>query len=604
MSNQAKEVKNTTGNRICMSIRYCMRLSWLTSKLYTVLELLLSVLLTILPFTTLYLSKSILDQLVYQSDRIALVVNSIIGMTLIGALSTVLRQWLNCVQTVHGELMQFYIQEGIVRKSMTMDMEFFDSSDYLDAMQAVKNNAAGLPSSMWNILACVNCSISAVYSFILLSNVSVIAAFVVGVISIPAAIVNKKFAKKLFECRLSLTPESRMLGYLQAITSHKTYAADIRLFDLSDEFALRYRGCSRKIIQEEKKVFREGVIAKSATGIVPQCFVCFVLIALVHSISEGHMTVGDYSLYSGLLSTLVASISQFINAVIGIYEDRLKILKIEEFEARPNAIADTGNLELAGIHDIEFRDVSFCYPSATRATIKGLSFRIHEDEKICIVGVNGAGKSTLIKLLLRFYDVSSGEILINGRNIKEYSLCSLRKCFSTMFQMYDKYAFSLRDNIVLSDLSRGGAIDENVRNALSMAGGDDVLEKVYYNLDVPLSKVFDSTGIELSGGEIQRIGLARALYRQCSVIILDEPSAALDPFAENQLLESMMNNTDGKIVIFTAHRFSTVSLADRVLVLEDGTLVESGTHEELLHKRGKYADLYMAQAQKYDVVFN
>ena len=170
-----------------------------------------------------------------------------------------------------------------------------------------------------------------------------------------------------------------------------------------------------------------------------------------------------------------------------------------------------------------------------------------------------------------------------------------------MFQVYDRYAFSLRENVTISDLERTQEGDAAVFNALLNAGGKEILHKVNNKLDIGLSRLFDSEGVELSGGELQKIALARAIYRRCSVMILDEPSAALDPYAENEMLKSMEENTRGKIVIFTAHRLSTVFIADRILVLEDGTVVEAGTHEELLCKQGKYAKLYQTQAGKYSI---
>ena len=466
-------------------------------------------------------------------------------------------------------------------------------------MQAVKNNANGFSNSVWNILTCINCGISTVYSFLQLSKASTTVAILVGLMSIPAAVINKRYVKKLFECRIKLAPDARMLGYLQSITAQKAHAEDIRMFGFSDEIIKKYENSFQKIIREENSIHLSGTVARAAFDGFSQFYVCLALLGLVYNICSGNMTVGDYSLYTGLISTLVASMSQLIYSITGIYEDRLKILSIIEFLDRKNLIKDTGTFVLSEIHDIEFKHVFFCYPSSKDSTIHDLSVQIHAGEKIGIVGMNGAGKSTLIKLLLRFYDVTSGIILINGKDIKQYTLESLRMCFSTMFQTYDTYAFSLRENIVFSNYSSVCCSDKSVYEALSEVAGDNVLEKVKFNLDISVTKLFDPTGVEFSGGEKQKIGLARALLRKSSVIILDEPSAALDPFAENKLLDCIVNHSSGKIILFTAHRLSTIAIADRIIVIEGGTAVETGSHNELLCKHGKYADIYEAQAQSF-----
>ena len=284
-----------------------------------------------------------------------------------------------------------------------------------------------------------------------------------------------------------------------------------------------------------------------------------------------------------------------------IYEDKLKVDTVKRFKGQENHVLDEGKLHLDNISEIEFRNVSFHYPDTEYEVLKDISFCVHKGEKVCLVGANGAGKSTIIKLVLRFYDVTQGQVLINGIDIREYTLASVRNGFSTLFQQYDKMAFSLRENIMLSDIKKEKCSDQDVIEALKQAGAIRILEKVNYNLDAPLSRLFDSHGLELSGGEMQKVGLARAIYRLRTAIIFDEPSAALDPVSETKLFERLQEYLKGKTTIFTTHRMNTVHLADKIIVVKGGYVCENGTHDELLKLNGIYAELFKVQAEKFKV---
>ncbi|MCL2284795.1 MAG: ABC transporter ATP-binding protein/permease, partial [Firmicutes bacterium] len=231
--------------------------------------------------------------------------------------------------------------------------------------------------------------------------------------------------------------------------------------------------------------------------------------------------------------------------------------------------------------------------------INHISFTLHKNEKVVLVGLNGSGKSTLIKLLLRMYEPDTGEIRINGVNIKEYKLSQLRANFSVYFQDMYNYNFTLRENFTIADDGQAD-VDSNATKALQAAYAGDILEKATKGMDTSITRLFDTDGIELSGGQHQKLALARALYRRHTALILDEPSSNLDPKAEHEIFGALKTFTDGKMTIFTSHRLSNVALADRILVLEKGRLVEDGTQEELLRNKHKYAELFQYQKEKYD----
>jgi ABC-type multidrug transport system fused ATPase/permease subunit len=334
-------------------------------------------------------------------------------------------------------------------------------------------------------------------------------------------------------------------------------------------------------------------------GILPDVCIGAILVGLALGILDGDGTVGDYTLYSGLLVQLAAGMFVLVYSSMRIYEDKLRIDNFRKFEQFENRQPAKGGRELSGDVGIEFRNVSFSYPGTDKVILHGLTFSIGKKEKVCIIGLNGAGKSTVMKLLLRFYDASDGEILINHVNIKEYDLLSLRKCFSSFFQDIVSYAFTLGENITISDVYKADGDQEGLRDALRRSDATGLAEGLPKGLGQYITRHFDEDGAELSGGQYQKLALARTFYRDCPVLLLDEPSASLDPEAEHKVFQYLEGFCKDKTAVFTSHRLSNVHLADRIILLEDGRVAEQGTHTQLLGNRGRYAQLYKYQADKF-----
>lgn len=591
-------------NGFLSALLYCIRLSWDTSPLYTLMRTFAYLANALIPFITLYASKFLLDMLAqaaYIERAFSDVVFLLIIISVASALKLMINRVIQYAQNIHNEMMSNTIQMGLMTKSMSIDMEFFDSPDYMDAMQATMVDSYALTNIVWNIFSGVSSIVSLVSAFIMIGAENWIYSIILTLASIPSAFMSRKYTNALYNWRLSHTKEDRKMGYIQSLAGHRVFAGDVRLFDLKNYLVNRYQGIWSLLIMGRKKMMKRQLAAALLTAMLPEICVFFILIYITKGIYDGNNTVGDYSLYSGLLGTLTGSLTYAIDAIAGIYEDKLKVDTVKRFESRKNHVLDKGDKILEGDMDIEFRNVGFHYPNTERYVLKNLSFRILPKEKICLVGVNGAGKSTIIKLLLRFYDVSEGQILINGSDIRDYTLKSLRRSFSTFFQQYDKYAFTLRDNIRISDLEAEDESDERIFETIASVGAQEVLNKASKGLDTWLSRMFDPNGFEPSGGEAQKIALARAVYRTCSTIIFDEPSASLDPVSEMNLFENMQQIFMDKTALFTSHRLSIVHLSDRIFLLENGNILEQGSHEELMALRGQYARLYSLQAEKYKV---
>ena len=251
-----------------------------------------------------------------------------------------------------------------------------------------------------------------------------------------------------------------------------------------------------------------------------------------------------------------------------------------------------------GRHDLELKGVSFCYEGAEKPTLRHINMKILAGQKIALVGHNGAGKSTLVKLLMRLYDVTEGEILLDGINIKEYQAKGYRSLFGTIFQDFKVFAATVAENVLLKPVTNQME-KERVKEALQESGIYKKIQTFPNGMDSILTKEFDEDGILMSGGESQKLAIARVFAKDSSIAILDEPSSALDPISEYEVFENMMKACKGKTVIFVSHRLSSATLADRIYMMEDGEIIEEGNHQELIEKNGKYAEMFFKQAEKY-----
>lgn len=331
--------------------------------------------------------------------------------------------------------------------------------------------------------------------------------------------------------------------------------------------------------------------------ILPELILIILSGIIIFQIVEGDLLIGDYLYITGLLGQLISSTFMFINSIIRIIENKLRLDNFKSLFEYENKVIDNGNIILGKVENIEFANVNFKYPLSEAYILKNINLKINTPEHIAFVGLNGSGKSTLIKLLLRLYDTSEGKILINGLNIKDYTIDSLRNAFSVYFQDMSNFMLTLKDNFILTDPFVKGDVYK-MEEALSDSNFMDIFSTTSNGIDTYISKFFSPQGIILSGGQSQKLALARSLYRESNVLILDEVSSNLDPRSENIIFNNLKEISKDKLTILISHRLSNISLADRVIVLEDGEILEDGAHCELLKNNKRYAELYRYQQDK------
>ena len=337
------------------------------------------------------------------------------------------------------------------------------------------------------------------------------------------------------------------------------------------------------------EVLVKKLIVSSISLLLPEIVLLGIILSVIFKISRNEMTVGDFSLYVGLMSQLCGNMSRVVYSIDGIIEDSNKVSFYKQFINKKNNVND-GFRHIKDINTIELKKISFKYPFTENYIFKNLSLHINSGDKIAIVGENGAGKSTMIKLLLRFYDVDEGEIVINGFNIKEYVVGELRSCIGIYFQNNNNYAFKIIENITLRESTDINL--SNVVEALKLSGLNKVIKNKKISLSSYNTKLFNKDGVELSGGENQKLSLARTIYMNKKLLIFDEPSAFLDAKSEYEFFKGIRNKYKDRTLIYISHRLTNIVKSDRIVVIKNGEVIEEGFFDELMNNKGVFYEYY------------
>ncbi len=608
-SNERISVKQVVG--AFTSLPRVLRLVWSTSALFTTLLGILSLFQGFTPALSVWITGLVIDSVVlgirlHSPNPIWLPVGLQLAVTLFSNLLSTLS---NVVQQLLQEKVSNRVQLLILEKADTLDLAFFENPEFYDKMRQATDQSTYQPVSMISQTFDLFRTTVTMFSMIfLLLQLSWWLAIVALIVPIPAFISSIHYGWRGFQRRRWQSPERRIMDYFNRLMTVDTYNKEIKLFTLGDFFITQFKRIANKLYNEDKEIivrrYLINFLWSALTGIANSAIYLYVALQVV--LSLGRISLGSLTRYTQAAIQAGQSFQGLLSGISSTYESNLYINTLFEFlEYKPVIVSPpepqpvAPEREKRGL-DVEFRNVSFTYPgkdAETQAALKNVSFTIAAGEAIALVGRNGAGKTTIVKLLTRLYDPDEGEILIGGRNIKEYDLEELRGHVGVIFQDYVTYYLSARENIGV------GRIDdieneELVTSAARKSGANAVIEGLPEGYDTMLGRWFNK-GTQLSGGEWQKIALARAFMRDAGILILDEPTSSLDARAEYEVFTHFRTLTGGKTAIFVSHRFSTVRLADRIFVLEHGKIIESGSHAELMQLDGHYAELFNLQAEAY-----
>ena len=480
---------------------------------------------------------------------------------------------------------------------LKMDYELYDNPN----IQINKTRSLSALSKVWNVsdilFGFITQVISLVFVILVISFLNPVLVVIVVFFSIFFSIIRNKVNKRLFTLDQKGSEIDRRMWGITYMLDQKDYAKEIRLFNMSNLLLNEYKKVKQESIDLNMEYFKNQNIPSRYNAFFELAQNAIIYTYLIINVLKRAMPIGSFTIYLSYYSRFKGVLNGFISSFLELAQISLNVDELNQFMSLPTTSHASGNLSVDYSKEsvIEFRDVSFKYPGSDTYALKNVNLSINFNEKLCIVGSNGAGKSTFVKLLTRLYSPTEGIILLNGRNIADYNAEEYTELFAPVFQDFVKYYFSIGINIALTTDYDVNKLD----NILSQCHLDNLMQKLPKGYDTQVSKWIDPTGIEPSGGENQRIAIARALYKGGEIYILDEPTAALDPNAEYEIYTQFSNMIKHKTAVLVTHRLSAVQLADKVAVFENGSVVECGTHDELYAKGGIYTEMFDKQARFY-----
>lgn len=504
------------------------------------------------------------------------------------------------LESVHQEWFSEYVDIQLADRTMKMDFEHTEDPEALDALEKAQEGMSWYSGGIVGVLGAV---FGLVNNMAALLGVSLIILFTCPwllPVQIAALVVitilNAKNNKIDRDSFLELAKSNRIFGYVFWQLADFKLGKDIRLYDSADmmcgkaqHFSDEQIGIWRSTMRKQRKNSWGMDAVNALRDGISYFYIGFMAVTKA-------ITVGDFSMCVSAAGTLYWSLYGIVSGVQTVSQKCAYAHRYIEFLRFPAAMVKGTKPVKPGEHTIEFRHVSFKYPRSEKLVLRDINLTIKSGEHLSIVGLNGAGKTTFIKLLCRLYDVTEGEILVDGVNIKEYPEEEYRRLFSVVFQDFQLFAFSLRENIAFGEQ----ADDKELERVLKLAGLWEDAQKLPNGLDTMLYKSFDENGTDLSGGQRQKTAIARALYRNAPVVILDEPTAALDPVAEYEIYRQFNTLVGGKTAVYISHRLSSCKFCDRIVVFADDTIKENGTHEQLVGiDGGIYAGMLAEQAKYY-----
>ena len=526
-----------------------------------------------------------------------LIVLNNVGMTL---LTNVLQRFIKIGEERTREGMMKIMSEKI----MNLEYSYLENPTYLDlkerAVFAVNNQnvISNLIIMMADVLSKGTTLVGLMVILITLGPVLLI-ALVIGIVL--ALLIYAGLAGTQMKFMQELIPINRRFGYYFNLAFEKEPQKDIRLYGMADMIADRTcefsnETCDTYDILQRKAGVAMGQMAMVSEGIAAFSY-GYVGLRTLSDAFGPQLSLGELTMYVTAAINFSTLVTGFGESVVSLIQFMGWLDPYMEFMSLAEETKQTGKIPFTGdVETVEFRDVTFTYPNAENAVLKNVSFAIHKGEKISIVGLNGAGKSTLVKLICRMYQADSGEILINGKNIYDYEYLSYMNTISAVFQDYRLFNFTIAENISCEDAAK----TERIEQLIDEVGLREKIDELPHGVESRFGKEYDEEGIEMSGGQGQKIAIARALYKKASMVILDEPASALDPIAEAEIYEKFNSLVEDKTAIYISHRMSSSVFCDRILIIDGGTVADYDTHENLMKKtESLYYKLFMSQAENY-----
>ncbi len=589
-----------------------LRLVWQSSPPQTVALGVLTLVGGLVPLGIAYAGKRIVDAVVAH-DRSGTLRWVLVELALVVALALVQRG-LGLVRNVLGLRLGVDINVMILEKALGLQLRHFEDAEFYDRLTRARREASSRPIALiTESFGLVQSIITLVGYGALLLEFSTWAVLALCVATIPATVAEMRYSKLAFKIRNWRSPESRRLMYLEYVLANDEHAKEVKLFGLGPMLMDRYKVLSEQFYEQDRKLYVQRATWTQALSLVGTGTFYAAYAAMALMAAAGKLTLGNMTLYVLAFRQGQQAFQSGLGAIGSMYEHNLYMSNLWEYLRLASApepiavprLADRSQLSGTGTllgtgkgMGIELEDVGFQYPGKDAWALRHLNLSIPAGESLALVGENGAGKTTLVKLITRLYEPTEGRILLDGRDLRAWDVTELRKRFGVLFQDFNQYQLKVRENVGV------GSVDHmedapRVARAVESGGAQEVVAALKDGLDAPLGRWF-ADGTELSGGQWQKIALARAFMREeADILVLDEPTAALDAEAEHAVFTRFRELARGRTTIVISHRFPTVRMANTIVVLDHGTIVETGTHDELVALGGRYARMFALQAEGY-----
>lgn len=602
-------------------LAYTFKMVWETGHWILVCMVIIAVLSGIMPMIGSLISKEILNELqnVIVADATGVGAAAVfwgsmaMSLLIFFFIYKIINQLVSriniAVTRIAGEKVVRYVKLQIMEKAKQVDIASFDIPEFYEKLENANREAGMRPISV------LSSTFDAISHFIsIVSYVIILAsapgmwwtAVIMMIVSVPTAVINFVYKRKGFLYMRRRSKDRRQMNYYSDTMVNKDMVKEIRMFDLGDTFIDKYKSVFEGYYAGMRKLIVRENAWQIGITVISSIVNCAFFALVAYKVFDGQIQIGDYTLYTGALTSIASTVASLIAVSANVYEGTLYIDNLMSFMKVESKIVPTNETPepvLRGKpHTIEFVGVSFAYPGTDRMVLKNINLTIRPGETAVLVGLNGAGKTTFIKLLTRLYDPTEGVILLDGKDIREYDVRELYAMFGIIFQDFGRYAFDVSENIRFGDVGRDPHADADadaVKQAAVASNADEFIERLPHGYNTPLMRVFEPSGVELSIGQWQKLAIARAFYSTSDILILDEPTASLDPIAEQEIFNQFDQLRRDKTTIFVSHRLSSATVASKIIVLEYGELVEEGTHRELMDKKGKYYELFSTQARRY-----
>lgn len=585
--------------------RKAINLVWESAPGWATANIFISVLRSIFPLVLVYLIKQLVDSITGATGQggdanFNLVIWYILAIVITIFLDEAATSLGNLVRNKQSYRLEAHMHNLLHSKSIQLDLQHFENPEYYDSLARAAREAPYRPNTIVNNLISIA---RGLLSLLLMAGLLFYLHWVIVIIllaaNIPGIWLRLHYAGVLYNFKREQTPAARKTVYFKWLLTGDRPSRELRLFGLGNYFTDLFNKNFKKLKEEEIDIISKRTFIELITGIFKASAFLLALWYIAKKTVSSQISVGDMAMYLVAFRQGMVYIKDVFSSLAGLYEDNLFIgdtfefLNLKEQIVALPPVIEPGNFNKS----INVSNLSFSYPGTGEPLLKNLNLEIRKGETIALVGANGAGKSTLVRLLCRLYDPAEGEITLDGKDIRHMNPASYRRLFSVIFQDFMLYNFSAGDNIWMGDIFTTQN-RKRIKTSASQAGIDGLIEALPKGYDTVIGRLFDDSR-ELSWGEWQKIAMARALYRDAPVLILDEPTSALDAATEYELFSRFKKITRNRTSILISHRFSNVSLADRILVLDKGMIAEEGTHDELMKTGGIYSEMYTKQISGY-----